>query len=60
MGLCLAAGNPESDVDVLASAELATRLKQTMPTKLRGRSAYAARLHETGDGRDHTNDSADR
>ena len=60
MGLCLAAANPESDADVLASTEPAARLKRTMPAKLRGRSAYAARLHETADTRDYTNDSADR
>lgn len=60
MGLCLAAANPESDADILASAESAARLKPTMPAKLPGRSVYAARLHETSGARDHTNDSVDR
>ena len=60
MGLCLAAGNPENDVDLSAAAGPAGELKKTPPSKLPRRSAYSERLHHAVEDRDPINDSVDR
>ncbi|MEY2481303.1 MAG: hypothetical protein QOI04_2230 [Verrucomicrobiota bacterium] len=60
MGLCLAAGKPENDVDLSAATEPAGGVKKIAPSKLPSRSAYSARLHQPIDARDPLNDSVDR
>jgi hypothetical protein len=60
MGLCLAACQPESDADAASATALAKLPPRMAETRVRGRSTYAARMHETTDANDHPNDSVDR
>ncbi len=56
-GLCLASTKMGSEAPLLASAKL---IAAPPGPKIRGRSAYAARLHGTDGGRAKTNGSTDR
>ena len=58
-GLCLASTKTGSEVPALAPAKFIAPPPEPMP-KIRGRSAYAARLHGTDGGRAKTNGSTDR
>ncbi len=57
-GLCLASTRMGSEVPLLAAAKLAPPPEPKR--KIRGRSVYAARLHEPQGGRPRTNGSTDR
>jgi hypothetical protein len=56
-GLCLASTKPGREVPLLASAKLMTPPPES---RIRGRSAYAARLHESDGRGTKTNGSTDR
>ena len=56
-GLCLASTKMGSEAPLLASAKF---IAAPPGPKIRGRSAYAARLHGTDGGRAKTNGSTDR
>ena len=56
-GLCLASTRPGREVPLLASAKL---MGPPPESRIRGRSAYAARLHESEGGGTKTNGSTDR
>ena len=58
-GLCLASTKVGSEVPLLASAKSIALPPQPV-SKIRGRSIYAARLHESDGGGTKTNGSADR
>ncbi len=59
-GLCLASTNLAREATPETAAKQALPSPQRGPKLVRARSAYAARLHETGDGRTQTNGSTDR
>lgn len=58
-GLCLASTKMGSEAPLLASAKFIAPPPEPM-ARIRGRSAYAARLHETDGGGAKTNGSTDR